>query len=233
MANGDDFNAIHQAFVKELARTRFAALGSPSESGTYILYEFRQENDLPTDLFPNMNDLVDGPLSNASTNWADPNVRRLILIDDFCGTGQQIIEYGTITLPRLRRAASNIGSKLEVWYLTMLATRRGLENVQQTRLFQRVRSLSILDDTYRVFGPSSQYFGDPPDCVDKSKCKDIVSYYGNLICPEAPLGYGNCQLLLGFQHNIPDNTLPIIWLNESSPFWRSIFQRRRKLSQSR
>ena len=230
MSNCTDFNAIHQAFIDELDRTRFAALGGPSESGTHILYEFRQENELTTELFPNLGDLVNGPLDHADTKWLYPEVDRLVFIDDFCGTGQQIIGMGCETLPDLRRAADKIGVKLDIWYLTLVATTKGLANVEQTGLFQRVRSLSVLDDTYRVFSPDSQYFSNPPDYIDKTQCEDIITYYGNLICPGASLGYGDCQLLLGFRHNVPDNTLPMIWLEHSSPWWRPIFQRSHKFS---
>ena len=227
----NDFDAIHQAFIEELDRTRFAALGSPSESGTHILYQFRQESRLLTNSFPNLRDLVTGPLNDSGTNWVYPEVERLIFIDDFCGTGQQVIKMATETVPQLRRAAHNVGVDLEVWYLTLLATKDGLANVEQARLFQRVHSLSVLDETYRVFDHNSQYFSDPPDYIDKNKCEEIISYYGYRILPEAPLGFGNCQLLLGFRHNVPDNTLPVIWLNASLPWWRPIFERSHKMSQ--
>ena len=231
VANGNNFNEVHQAFVKELDRTRFAALGGPSESGTHILYQFRQENKLLTNSFPNLRDLVTGPLNDARTNWVHPEIERLIFIDDFCGTGQQVTEMAGKTIPQLQGAAHNIGVDLEVWYLTLLATKDGLEYVEQTSLFQQVRSLSILDDTYRAFGQNSQYFMDPPDYIDKDKCEQIISYYGNRIFPQAPLGYGNCQLLLGFRHNVPDNTLPVMWLNARVPWWRPIFERSHKLTQ--
>ena len=231
VANRNDFDEVHLAFLDELNQTRFAALGSPSESGTYILYQFRQENRLLTNSFPNVRDLVTGPLNDSSTNWVHPEVQRLIFIDDFCGTGQQVAGMAGVTVPQLRSAAHNIGVDLEVWYLTLLATKDGLENVEQASIFQQVRSLSVLDDTYRAFGPNSQYFIDPPDYIDKDKCEEIISYYGNHISPQAPLGYGNCQLLLGFRHNVPDNTLPVIWLNATVPWWRPIFERSHKLTQ--
>ena len=231
VADCNDFDAVHQAFVEELDRTRFAALGSPSESGTHILYQFRQESRLLTNSFPNLRDLVTGPLNDSSTTWVDSEVERLIFIDDFCGTGQQVIEMAREAVPQLRRAAHNIGVDLEVWYLTLLATKDGLGNVEHTNLFQRVRSLSVLDDTYRVFGQKSQHFSDPPDYIDKNQCEEIMTYYGSRILPQAPLGYGNCQLLLGFRHNVPDNTLPVIWLNATLPWWRPIFERSHKMSQ--
>ena len=229
--NCNDFTAIHQAFIGELNRTKFAALGGPSESGTHILYQFRQENSLPTNAFPNIGDLVTGPLNNPSTKWVNPDVDRVIFIDDFCGTGQQVGELGRVAIPLLRQAARNIGIELEIWYLTLLATNDGLANVERTTLFQQVGTLSVLDETYRAFGSKSQWFIDPPDYVDKKICEKIMTYYGFRIFRQAPLGYGSCQLLLGFRHNVPDNTLPVIWRENVSPWWRPIFPRSQKLEQ--
>ena len=39
-------------------------------------------------------------------------------------------------------------------------------------------------------------------------------------------GYKDSQLLLGFTHNTPDNTLPIIWKEEN---WIPIFKRYSKI----
>lgn len=231
VSNSNDFDAIHQAFVEELDRTRFVALGSPSESGTHILYQFRQESRLSTNLFPNLGDLITGPLNDLGTKWVDSEVKRLVFIDDFCGTGQQVTEIATRTVPLLRRAAQDSGIALEVWYLTLVATEDGLRTVEQTCLFQHVRSLSVLDATYRVFGDTSQYFSDPPAHIDKHICEEIMSYYGSQLFAQAPLGYGNSQLLLGFRHNVPDNTLPVIWLRSSVPWWLPVFERSHKLSQ--
>ena len=127
--------------LRELDRTKFVALGGPSESGTHILYQFRQENNLPTDAFPNLGELVTGPLNSTSTQWVNSGVDRVIFIDDFCGTGQQVGEQGGETVPLLRRAASNVGTELDIWYLTLLATKRGIETVEGTNLFQHVRTL--------------------------------------------------------------------------------------------
>ena len=52
---------------------------------------------------------------------------------------------------------------------------------------------------------------------------------GNDLEPNSPLGYKNGQLLLGFAHNIPNNTLPIFWSDgrQHSP-WTPLFPRYRK-----
>ena len=45
-SNGDtrDDNLLAGLFRQELRRTRFLGIGNPSESGTHLLYHFRQEN---------------------------------------------------------------------------------------------------------------------------------------------------------------------------------------------
>src|SRR5258708_5620751 len=46
-----DVDRIAIEFEKELQATRFFGVGNPSESGTHLLYFFRQENQLPKSLF--------------------------------------------------------------------------------------------------------------------------------------------------------------------------------------
>ena len=49
--------------------------------------------------------------------------------------------------------------------------------------------------------------------------------YGNKLTKGYPLGYGGCQLLLGFSHNTPNNTLPIFWCDNN---WTPFFKRYNK-----
>ena len=130
----------------------------------------------------------------------------------------------------MRDAAANLGIDVDIWYLTLLATDDGLASVRATGLFDNVESLSILDATYRVFGGVSQYFIGAPSSISKWVAESVMKYYGGSLVPGDPLGYGDCQLLLGFQHNVPDNTLPIIWAERTLPLWHPIFLRRGKIS---
>jgi hypothetical protein len=50
--------------------------------------------------------------------------------------------------------------------------------------------------------------------------------YGSQLDCTAPLGFSDCQLLIGFHHNTPNSTLPIIWFDEpGGPPWTPIFRR--------
>ena len=221
----NDFAAVHREYEVEIGRTRFLGLGNPAESGTHILYHFRQVNQIPSCYFPNFHDLFTGQLHDPQTAWQDGNIRRLILIDDFCGTGVQAEGIGKKIVPLLQDVSTRGGVTIEVWYLTLFATSTGLERLRLAGLFDHVESVSELDPSYRVFDDKSQFYIQPPSGINKSEAEGIVRGYGEKLWPGAPLGFGDCQLLIGFHHNVPDNTLPIITQERSELPWRPVFPR--------
>ena len=58
-ANSMDCGHLTALFKAELHQTRFLGVGNPSESGTHLLYYFRQENSLPRKLFINGHEVFD------------------------------------------------------------------------------------------------------------------------------------------------------------------------------
>ena len=225
----DDFGSIHQGFLDEVGRTRFLGLGKPAESGTRLLYDFRLINDLSVNSCLSVPELFTGAFDNPHSEWAFPEVERVVFIDDFCGTGDQAAGIGHTHLPWMRKAAKHKGVVIDVWYLTLLATTTGLANLRSQALFDRVQSVSELDKSYRAFDVTSQFYANAPDGLDKDEAESIAKHYGELLCPGQPLGYRDSQLLLGFQHNVPDNTLPIMSRERVSPPWHPIFPRIEKL----
>ena len=225
LTDKNDFDKVFHGFLSELHATRFLGLGRPAESGAHLLYDFRLVNELPLDLFSSPHELFTGGLNDPDTEWAYPQVKRLIFIDDFCGTGDQAADIGLKYIPLMRDVAKKSCIQLEVWYLPLLATRSGLDNLRSQGLFDRVESVSELDSTYRVFSPDSQVYANSPEDINQCTAKAIVRHYGQTLLAGGPFGYGNSQLLLGFHHNIPDNTLPIIWLERPDIPWRAIFPR--------
>ncbi|MDE2933837.1 MAG: hypothetical protein OXS47_08210 [Chloroflexota bacterium] len=230
LADRSNFKRVHQAFLQELNATRFLGLGNPSESAAYILYNFRTTNRLPIEFFPNFYELFSKALNSSDNEWVDTGVRRIIFIDDFCGTGGQAVDLSAKYLPVISQAALNSGVSVETWYLTILGTSSGLDRVRANTDFSYVDSVSELDDSYRSFGPGAQIFSSPPTGVTGSEAEGIATHYGGKLAPAHPLGYENSQLLVGFHHNVPDNSLPIFWFDEPEPLWSPIFPRVSKLS---
>ena len=231
LVDQNDLAKAHEAFLRELAGTRFLGLGNPSESAAYMLYNFRSVNRLPIEFFPNFYELFSHALNSSDNKWVKTNVHRVIFIDDFCGTGGQAVDLSSKYLPVIRQATRNSGISVETWYLTILATSSGLTHVRSNTHFDYVASVSELDDSYRAFEPGAQLFAGPPQGVTEFTAEGLARYYGGqLVGPDHALGYGNSQLLVGFHHNVPDNTLPIFWFDEPDPLWSPIFPRVSKLS---
>src|SRR5207249_1444723 len=106
-------------------------------------------------------------------------------------------------------------------------TEFGISEVKKLGVFNSVEAVFTIDETFKAFSPESRYFKIIPDAIiDKDFSKNTVVKYGTKIF-NSPLGYGNCELLLGLFHNTPDNSLPIFWseLNE----WQPIFKRYHKI----
>ena len=227
-----DFEGVHKGFLSELESSRFLGLGNPAESGTHILYDFRLANRLPLNLFLNPYDLISGPLDDTNTKWLFPQVHRLVVIDDFCGTGKQAVQLGEKMIPVLRRIACRSKIDIEVWYLTVAGTTGGMKKVREANVFDVVRTVSELDVAYKVFHEQSNFYGGSADHLAKADGEQIVGHYGRKLEPDEPFGYKDSQLLIGFHHNVPDNTLPILSRQQRNPPWRAVFPRIAKVGYS-
>ena len=204
-------------YDSELRATRFLPLGNPSESSSHLLYYFRQENDLAKDLFTYVHQILDDEFRKRN------GVTRCIFLDDFAGTGHQARDYA--------EEAQRIRGKgiTAVSYYAMLATPQALSAIRQSSLFDDVACVVEIADDLRSFTPESLFYLDAPKEVSRSIMCKIATFYGEHLCVGFPLGYGRGQLMLGFAHNVPDNTLPIFWA-DAPPHWNAPFPRYRKWS---
>jgi hypothetical protein len=222
-----DMNYLNSRFKDELNNTRFLGVGNPSESGTHLLYYFRQENALPKTLFIHTHHIFKRYSDRSQIEIRFPNVRRYVFIDDLCGSGSQAIEYSKDIIEDLKRLNPN----LHISYYAIFAVKNGISNVRSNTLFDSVESIFELDETFECFNPKSRYFVNAPALIKSYQAENICLLYGKELWESWPLGYKNGQLLLGFYHNVPDNTLPIIWNDNKMPGkrWVPIFRRYPKI----
>ena len=95
-------------------------------------------------------------------------------------------------------------------------------------MFEDVQAAIIFDDDYRAFGANSHYYKDAPAGIEQELGRAIMHFYGSLIYPSDSLGFHDSRLLLSFEHNTPDNTLPAFWAKGDKVPWSPIFHRARK-----
>lgn len=225
-----DLGLINKEFIKELKATRFLGVGNPSESGCHLLYFFRQENLLDINLFANDSDILKISRNSKGEPIAElryPAIKRYIYIDDICGSGQQVTEY----LGERTKLIKELKTDVELCYYVLFGSSSVLKTIRNTQNFDCVDAICELDDSYKCF-QGGRYFKEYGDAFDSDFAKDMCKCYGDKLFPMHPLGYNESEFLIGFYHNTPDNTLPIIWSegNGDDIRWHPIFKRYPKIN---
>lgn len=214
-----DPEIIEEEYKMQLARTRFLSIGNPSESSAHLLYFFRQENRLERDLFINAHQLythtAEGNVLIAKTVVDD--IDRIVVLDDFCGSGSQATSFDGEFVVNLKNDKPNI----KIDYFSLFAIEKGLKKISGLH-YDRAESVFVLDESYKCFSKDSRFFDTKEGDIKKS-CHTLCNKYGRKLDPRNPLGYKNGQMLVGFHHNTPNNSLPIFWSEKKS--WNPIFKR--------
>jgi len=228
-ANEDtvDSRIIDPLFRAEVDATRFLGMGNPSESGCHLLYYFRQENRLAKNGFIHTHEIFARKAGGGARELRDPTVTRYVFIDDFCGSGKQGVQYSRELVEEIKQLNPNAF----VGYYAVFGTTQGMNKLRTETVFNEAKAVYELDGSFRCFAAESRYFRGEVDGVDKDECEQTCRKYGGTMVP-APhvLGFDDSQLLIGFHHNTPDNTLPIIWFDEPDGVaWKPIFRRYPKL----
>lgn len=195
---------------------RFSYIGEAGESGAHLLYQFRQENRLLNEHCKEPSKFLLEPCNDAGLPEAN-----LVFIDDFLGTGRTACKFWDSTLVKIN--AKYPRAKMN--FLALVSTTRAIQEIK-TYTGLNVLSPQVLDCHYKVFSEDSLIFATNEG---REAAKNICEFYGSRLVRRAhALGYENSQALLGFHHNIPDNTLPIIWsekVQSGGKKWSPLFKR--------
>ena len=225
-----DLHAVEADVDAALRKTRFLGVGNLSESGAHLLYYFRQENELSKSVFLDSAAMFtttrqsDGTMQRALAN---PEVDRYVFVDDVCGSGETAMICSDDILAELVA----LKPEAKLYYLAMFASADGIELVRTKTCFgDNSRAVFELDESYKCLSEKPRIMRAAPAHIDKEVLQRVALAYGRLLWPDHPGGFNDNQLLLGFHHNTPDNTLPIIW-QEGSPAlpWTPAFKRYRKI----
>ena len=187
-----------------LDNVRFYHLGRPGESGAFILYYFRQENNLGVRSFLTQPDRL------------PKNVDTIAFVDDVVLSGGQATRY-------LDRATAGYDADKRKILLTFLSTEEAEDILQKADI--TVISCIKLSDRSRCFSADSTMFVNHP--THRERCRTFAEAYGAKIDPENPLGFDGGQYAFGFYYNTPNNTLPIFWSETGG--WTPIMKRYDKI----
>ena len=195
----DNAGYINEIFLKY----KFYYLGKPSESGGFILYLFRQENDIPLRYFLKTFD----PEKDSPEN--------VVFLDDVTLTSD-----ATSQAYRFFKSIKAEGTKT---LLTLVATEEAIKNLETIGV--QVIATIILDEKSKCFSQNCEIFHNRETFTEI--CKKMAAHYGAKIEPERPLGHKDGQFAFGFYYNCPNNTLPIFWSERNG--WYPIVKRYDKI----
>jgi len=176
---------------------------NPSKSGIHMLYNFRKSNVINPDLF------------KLTVSHVPSDAKYVVFVDDIVGSGRTSSDFWE---KQVIKDAIHLKSA-KFLYLSLVGTKKGIYHVETSTGIKAISAVE-LDDRYSVFSNNSIYFDNS---TKKDAAKQMCEKYGKKLVSGAPLGYDDSQLLVGFHHNVPDNTLPIIWADVNN--WMPIFPR--------
>ena len=146
----------------------------------------------------------------------------ITLLDDFSGTGESIKKFYE------KHVKDTVDDKpVAVCALTVAYMEKAADYLQSKC------DIEIYGDCYKpAFVRRGSVFGYEKNMIH---IRDFCFKKGEMLFPDwkdqdlKPLGYGNSQALVCFEHTTPNNTLPILWYEEMIPGkdkkWNAIFPR--------
>lgn len=208
----DEMHSVieEQDIASLIKKTRFSPLGNQSESSSFMLYLFRQVNEL------SKNDFEDSKECDS-----------IVFVDDFSITGTQAEWYIKNYLKEKETA-----KKKKLYILLMVATEEAITRIRTIPYITDVIACVKMDDSSKAFSDNSIMF-QKYDPKLKEQARIVCQHYGNRIITDTDrkdgatgLGYGDGAYLMGAYYNTPNNTLPIFWSEEKQ--WKPIFKRYNK-----
>lgn len=173
-----------------LSDCEISSIGENTSGSTHFLKPFQEENRISKKLFRTIENLN---LVNGNNKLKDT----LILIDDFVGSGNTFIKWYNTNIDLLNNFKT-------IFYVCFTAFQKGIDKIQDETKVQVICAYLIEESQQAIEGT---LFKDE----ETKNIKDLVEKYSSRIGTDYIFGYDNCQLLLSFEDNIPNNSLGLLW----------------------
>jgi len=189
--------------------------GSAGESGDAMLHHFRIANCLDAkslnELFVSRSDLF------RQTLLADDDPQKLgeddvvVLLDDFSGTGTQVCDAWNNPQTSFGALLTGVG---KVYLIVVAASKAARKKISDETTISLLPAHD-LHESDNVFSENCRHFTK----ADRVK----LVHYGKIADKKSPKGFGDCGLVVVFQHRSPNNSIPILHADHSR--WTGLFPR--------
>jgi hypothetical protein len=200
----DALSGWHKTIAQRTGKWRFTGLArSAGESADAMMHRFRVANGLDSRKY---NDLFIHP-SQILLEKLGPD-DTLVFIDDFVGTGDSVCTAWEESFAEL---VPDIGN---LFLIVVAAIGDGRKRVGDNTSLTCVAGQELTD--------RDNFFADECGTFTKAEKTAILRYCERAHRKE-PKGYGDCGLVVVFQHRSPNNTLPIFYADHNR--WTGLFPR--------
>ena len=245
---------IHEIVVKDdvsveeaIRSIIFYPLGSISESGPFLSYYFRKENNLSTDFF----------VGSENSILSSTSIKNIVFLDDVSISGGQLGRF----LKKIRKETiwTKLFEEKNFYALFLISTVKAKKCLKNDKI--HLIAPILMDERSQCFKTESTIY----KIFDKNirdtirlQSKHMTQVYGyNLLVRQYSLngelqrlldsgknveeimkkikkdalGYDDSEALIAFEYNTPNNCLPIIWVENEE--WKPLFKRNDKLYTSK
>ncbi|MCL9807458.1 hypothetical protein NAT51_18165 [Flavobacterium amniphilum] len=215
----NDIIKLKDDFLSKCAILPLATMNNPSESSFAITRYMTNDLGFSETKILNLNNLNSQYLQS---------IENLVIIDDFIGTGNQILDfwnYGQVNVdgkPMYVNRLKDNFQNLEIEYLCLVCTEEGYNNFHAENIMAglRITYCEKLTTKFKVFGSSSIYF----EKHEVDLCKETLEK----LCAKNNidfLGYQGFDYAIAFHHSIPDTSLPLFFKQEAN--WHPLFKNKK------
>lgn len=154
----------------------------------------------------------------------------VIFVDDFVGSGDQFLTtWGMRDQFGRSFELANKQSGFVAIYITLVVTDYGLQNIHQHAPDVSVCTTHVLSEKSTIMGVLNEHANM------RAAVENLLRKYSERLTPSESYmasnldylmyGYKRRGLLLGFEHSVPDATLPIFW-SKGTNNWEPLIERR-------
>lgn len=194
---------------------------SPTDSGYIFARKARQVLGISEDQ-------IKAPSEALKLMMNDPH-RAVIFVDDFVGSGNQIIDTWnrqyTVKSGGIHSFSSTATPRNRIFYIPIIATSYGLSRLRSSCDNLKTYPVHELNDDYSLISPKSVLW---PDHLKLHAVEFLFNASERAgITSDHTMnwrGFHNLGLSVAFEHSVPDATIPLFWWNRNG--WLPLKERR-------
>lgn len=207
MANDMVELVCEKLLLKSVKDILFVPIGNPSEGSAVVARAIMGVTGIKRSQIKTLADLE--RIRRRST------VRALVLLDDFSGSGDTLMEWW-----------ENIEATLRPWEdEKSVSIVLGILVINH-KAMERLKNFAIVTFYCKYLGPAYDVSSNNCSRFSSSEKRNIINICKSIVGNKTiyTRGYKDCGLLVAFKHGCPNNSLPILWW-PSKRTWKALFIR--------